>query len=350
MREVLLLKRGLYWRPDRAGYTGLLSEAGRYPEGSSEGYSDGVTEIPVEGAPWFAPSCCREVRNRFFMETAIKALRDGAHALTVSDAVVDVVWMPTTCPETLHDHLLAAATSSTESRPTRTHRSTSHSRLDLSTRTTHRGSRLGERDEQDGEGREMCGQGVSTMSWGGVEVDQRGTDQIQEVFDVQGPHGSTRLPGHLEETSGERPGPVKVIMGARRSGKSILRDFAVLDTLGRDAMADLLLDEGGRAVRDAVRTRLAGDAREMAACARRVETLAKDVVRNRARCDTERRLLRWASENVFMPTAQTDEVQRLCRVMMIRGHLRTVPTRTGWFTLSAKGREALRADDKERLT
>lgn len=61
----LLIKRGLYWRPDSAGYTGLRREAGRYDARESEArLNDGVTRIPEVDAPEFAPSCCMEVKMR----------------------------------------------------------------------------------------------------------------------------------------------------------------------------------------------------------------------------------------------------------------------------------------------
>lgn len=57
----LLMKRGLYYRPDNNGYTGLKSEAGRYRE--NEAYPDGgVTAIHENDAEEFAPGCWQDMK------------------------------------------------------------------------------------------------------------------------------------------------------------------------------------------------------------------------------------------------------------------------------------------------
>lgn len=83
MTRYLLIKRGLYWRPDGCGYTGLKREAGRYSDKESawvetEGHlSDPSTaRVHEDRAPRFAPRCCSEVAMK---ETG--RLIDGALAL-----------------------------------------------------------------------------------------------------------------------------------------------------------------------------------------------------------------------------------------------------------------------------
>lgn len=56
----LLLKRGLYYRPNGAGYTGIRDHAGRYTKAMAEDHADpicGVSMVPEVEAPEFAPNC-----------------------------------------------------------------------------------------------------------------------------------------------------------------------------------------------------------------------------------------------------------------------------------------------------
>ena len=72
--EFVLLKRGLYWRPDGKGYTGLLREAGLYSLNDASmshcAYminptTKAVTEYMTHcDAPEFSPACCSEVKMR----------------------------------------------------------------------------------------------------------------------------------------------------------------------------------------------------------------------------------------------------------------------------------------------
>lgn len=62
----VLIKRGLYYRPDGNGYTGLKSEAGLYPPAYANDL-ERVSAVPFEEAPDFAPAC--------FVETKITYLR-----------------------------------------------------------------------------------------------------------------------------------------------------------------------------------------------------------------------------------------------------------------------------------
>jgi hypothetical protein len=71
--EYLLVKRGLYYRPDRKGYTGIKSEAGRYLE--SDATPDcGVFAVHQDGAPQFSERCFPDVAithlNRTITEMA----------------------------------------------------------------------------------------------------------------------------------------------------------------------------------------------------------------------------------------------------------------------------------------
>lgn len=76
VREHILCKRGLYWRPDSKGYTGLLSEAGRYSLAfAKEAERDGMTVIILESdASQFSPCCCQDIIIETY-EKEIKTLR-----------------------------------------------------------------------------------------------------------------------------------------------------------------------------------------------------------------------------------------------------------------------------------
>ena len=71
----VLVKRGLYYRPNNAGYTGRRDQAGLYPK--SDAWECGtVTAIPFDEAPLFAPKCWHEVQIEYY-EEKVKALRDA---------------------------------------------------------------------------------------------------------------------------------------------------------------------------------------------------------------------------------------------------------------------------------
>lgn len=55
----LLIKRGFYYRPNSAGYTGVKREAGRYAlvRAAVESLHDGVTMINEDDAPQFSTRC-----------------------------------------------------------------------------------------------------------------------------------------------------------------------------------------------------------------------------------------------------------------------------------------------------
>lgn len=69
----LIIKRGLYYRPDSSGYTGLKDEAGRYTFEQASAWShpngiggprDGMSFQHEDEAPDYAPACCRDVKQK----------------------------------------------------------------------------------------------------------------------------------------------------------------------------------------------------------------------------------------------------------------------------------------------
>jgi len=67
--KFLLIKRGLYWRPNSCGYTGLKSEAGRYTAEEAKARADHdlteTTSIREDEAPEFAPNCYEETKVKY---------------------------------------------------------------------------------------------------------------------------------------------------------------------------------------------------------------------------------------------------------------------------------------------
>lgn len=55
-KRYLLVKRGLYWRPDGQGYTGIKDYAGRYFESDADP-EGGVTAIHEDDAPEYTDAC-----------------------------------------------------------------------------------------------------------------------------------------------------------------------------------------------------------------------------------------------------------------------------------------------------
>lgn len=75
----VLIKRGLYYRPNGNGYTGLKSEAGLYHASYALGFA-GVEAVPFADAPVFAPACWEETKIAYF-EAALTTARAEAEAL-----------------------------------------------------------------------------------------------------------------------------------------------------------------------------------------------------------------------------------------------------------------------------
>lgn len=67
----LLVKRGLYYRPDAAGYTGVRDHAGRYSLAEAEahtGSDSGVTVTHESVAPEFCAACCLGVKSAHLLQ------------------------------------------------------------------------------------------------------------------------------------------------------------------------------------------------------------------------------------------------------------------------------------------
>lgn len=61
--EYVLIKRGLYWRPNSQGYTGLLVEAGLYSLAEAKEAMKGEsTYMLASEAPLYAPKCCEDIK------------------------------------------------------------------------------------------------------------------------------------------------------------------------------------------------------------------------------------------------------------------------------------------------
>ena len=98
----LLVKRGLYYAPDRQGYTGLKAKAGRYREVDALGL-DGVTAIHEDEAQDFAPACWEETKLAHLngiieaqareierLRERVKQLNEGWDAMgTKGQAIID---------------------------------------------------------------------------------------------------------------------------------------------------------------------------------------------------------------------------------------------------------------------
>lgn len=79
----LIEKRGLYYRPDAAGYTGIKDEAGRYsfedaafhagPNGP-DGSLDGITIWAEADAPDYSPACYSDIKEKHMRSKLISAL------------------------------------------------------------------------------------------------------------------------------------------------------------------------------------------------------------------------------------------------------------------------------------
>jgi hypothetical protein len=72
------MKRGLYYRPNSSGYTGIRDEAGRYTKSEANDRVDpvsGVSMLHEDEAPEFSPKCCDDVARRH-----LKRQRDDLRA------------------------------------------------------------------------------------------------------------------------------------------------------------------------------------------------------------------------------------------------------------------------------
>lgn len=74
----LLMKRGLYYRPDAMGYTGIKDHAGRYSKDDAEGHADpasGVSMVSEADAAEFSPNCFADLARAHLLKQ-----RDAAEA------------------------------------------------------------------------------------------------------------------------------------------------------------------------------------------------------------------------------------------------------------------------------
>jgi hypothetical protein len=85
----LLMKHGLYWRPNSQGYTGLKSEAGRYTDEQVAIYRRNdeytVSIIEAETADEISPSCYPDIAQKHlqgllsFAQVEIERLKEECH-------------------------------------------------------------------------------------------------------------------------------------------------------------------------------------------------------------------------------------------------------------------------------
>lgn len=75
-KNYLLEKRGLYYRPDNAGYTGIKEHAGRYLAADAEGLSN-VTAIHEDQAPEYSKGCWHDVKYK----DLLKRRTNQSHAI-----------------------------------------------------------------------------------------------------------------------------------------------------------------------------------------------------------------------------------------------------------------------------
>lgn len=78
----LLVKRGLYYRPDNCGYTGFKERAGRYDASEADEMS-GVTAIHEDEADEIAPGCFDDLA-RDWLNDKLSALRKENADLTAA--------------------------------------------------------------------------------------------------------------------------------------------------------------------------------------------------------------------------------------------------------------------------
>ena len=84
----LLVKRGLYYRPDNCGYTGIKEHAGRYREVDALGL-DGVMAIHEDEAPDYSSACFEDLKEAHLksriaaLEAALKLAANRLHRCSV---------------------------------------------------------------------------------------------------------------------------------------------------------------------------------------------------------------------------------------------------------------------------
>jgi hypothetical protein len=71
----LLMKRGLYYRPDNCGYTGIKERAGRYHE-SDASPRNGVVAVHEDDAEDFSPACFDDLAREHLQATITRLEAD----------------------------------------------------------------------------------------------------------------------------------------------------------------------------------------------------------------------------------------------------------------------------------
>lgn len=85
----VLIKRGLYYRPDGAGYTALKCEAGLYSASYADGL-EGVTAIPFADADEFAPAAWEETKVDYYKKHAATLQAENAVLREKLAEIVDI--------------------------------------------------------------------------------------------------------------------------------------------------------------------------------------------------------------------------------------------------------------------
>lgn len=87
-RAYLLMKRGLFYRPNAMGYTGIRDEAGRYSAVDAKSHADpisGVTMIAEVDAPLFSPKCFDDIKVKYLTDALSSS---NARAVAAEEALL----------------------------------------------------------------------------------------------------------------------------------------------------------------------------------------------------------------------------------------------------------------------
>lgn len=98
-RDYVLVKRGLYYRPDSLGYTGVLDDAGRYTAEDAKFHNDHCSDVKgilVSEAPRFSSACWPEIITRTLEADLAKARADLERVTAERDEAVEMLAMTAT--------------------------------------------------------------------------------------------------------------------------------------------------------------------------------------------------------------------------------------------------------------
>lgn len=74
----VLIKRGLYWRPNAQGYTGILAQAGIYTDEDSAAYLDeGVTRMRFSEAAEVAKATFIDIERDYWRDLCLRQRETG---------------------------------------------------------------------------------------------------------------------------------------------------------------------------------------------------------------------------------------------------------------------------------